>query len=327
MKCEDSSAPSLDLSGVSVVAGSRLNYFTYSIDPNKVSNVNNQPFSVAFDFNGDGAFDPKTTKDLNDIWGVIGEYTFSDVYTVFATENRSNRTIGVKIRNACEEEAFFQAPVAFPMSNIARNNASKATAKPYHYLQADIIGAVEDNLFMEQRQNAEYLATWYPDDSIKRVDCDYKVSNGKATFTMSAYHQYKTYDYTQHGMSIKMENIPDNKVNGTVAFSNANGVTMSSTNYKTSSIDDAILEQNFSKVGGCDVRIAVTHAIAVKPCSSGPSAESDTITLMGEFACPLLQSGSDQVQANNGKFYCEVSTSNQCVGGGGGGGGNPPPEQ
>lgn len=39
VRCEDPSKPVLDISGVSVTAGARLNLFNYSIDPSKVANT------------------------------------------------------------------------------------------------------------------------------------------------------------------------------------------------------------------------------------------------------------------------------------------------
>lgn len=327
VRCEDPSTPTLDISGVTATAGAKLNYFTYAIDPSKVGNVGGQAFQVAFDFNGDGDYDPADASKQNDEWGAVGEYSFPDVYTIFATENHPTRTIGVRLRNACQEEAAFEVPLAFVMPNIPRNPTSLAVPKPYYYLQADIVGDNLSNIFSHQRVNGEYLATWYSGDP-KRVECDYKVSNGKGSFTISGFNNYQTYSYGRHGMSIKLDNIDDPKTNGTIVRTHLDGVTMSSANYNVTSIGDAVVERNFAKIGNCTQRISVTHAIAVTPCASGPAAESDTVTLLGEFQCPVLRSGSDEVEAKHGKFFCEVATVDRCVGGGGGGGGGvPPPEQ
>ena len=97
----------------------------------------------------------------------------------------------------------------------------------------------------------------------------------------------------------------------------------------------AVAAYQFEKDAACSLALRVSRAAAIVPCAENEQnnadfQEADVVTILGEFQCPQLAHASKDltIQAENGKFYCQVASQNQCIGGGGGGGGGvPPPDQ
>src|SRR5690606_8716079 len=185
-----------------------------------------------------------------------------------------------------------------------------------------------------QRKNGDLLVTQYSEDAnLRRIECDYKKTRNDqpAVFSMKALNRYKDDVDFRHGMEIRVNNINDDTSSGLQTFTDAN---MSIAKYQASAADDGVVRETYDRQSGCTVTIRIRRDIPVTPCSASQRTQADfseagAIVILGEFSCPnLVDAGTQEsVRAENGKFYCEVAPSNQCIGGGGGGGGTPPPEQ
>jgi hypothetical protein len=327
VECLDKTPPSLNLSGVSVTAQSRLNYFTYSINPADVSGGDG--FTFSWDFNGDKTYDPVSLDPRSERWTT--DYSVSDVYTIFAAFAPETRTVGLRVRNACQQISHFDVPLSFEIPNIDRTPVALAEVRDYWYIQADIASSPTSN----QRRNGDVILTQYPDENDMRIDCSYnkKRFDQPAVFTMEAYSWYDSdnKDVDSHGLEIKVNNINDDLSVGQQVFTDAN---LTVAKYEVSEQGDAFAKEIFSKDSQCSIRIVVIRTDAITPCASDETHRADfeegseALQILGEYDCPALRinGGSAQVEARNGKFFCEVDSTNQCVGGGGGGGGGEPPD-
>lgn len=334
VECIDAQAPVLNTAGVSITASNRLNYFNYSINPAMVSN--GESFQYAWDFNGDLVFDPVSLDNPNEIW--TSNSTLQDVYSIFVTRAGQSRQISVKVKNECEKESTYTIQAQFPSENIARNPTSLAEIRPYFYLQADLAATSGgNNDLLDPRKNGDLLVTQYPQDtSLRRIECDYKKTreNQNAVFTMKAYNYYKSGSEYQHGMDIQIRDIPDNLTQGTqeIPLGVAN---LAVARYRVSAADDGLVSEVYDRNAACSVKLRIIRDRGVTPCAADRrsqadfSEDSEAITILGEYSCPSLRDANtlETVKLDNGKFFCQVAPTNQCVGGGGGGGGNPPPEQ
>lgn len=329
VQCPTAVSPVLNVAGVHVTPGSMLNYFNYSVDSSAVSGGTG--FKFAWDFNGDGVFDPYSMSNPNVIW--TNQNTVSNVYSIFA----NNRTIGLKVVNNCGYETDYQVSANFPMDNIARTPSSLAVVKPYYYIQADLSSATLSG----QRYNGDLLVTKYPADQYRRVQCDYKYKRvgQPASFTLEGFNWYdgtnsqSTNPAMVHGLDIAVQGIPDNGGMALQSYDQSNGVNIPTADYIASAASDGFPQMTFSRgVTGCTVHINIKRAVGVAPCDPGKTTVADVsavaVQIYGEYDCPSLVNPQGQsVALHNGKFFCEVAPVDQCIGGGGGGGGVPPPQQ
>ena len=335
-QCESGERPVVDPTKVTISTAGKHNYYNFSAAG---AVTGGSDFQYAWDFNGDGVFDPFPLKATNGkIW--INSPSASNVYSIFASAGNHRRQAFLRVRNGCNLEsltAFIEMPDEIP--NIARTPESQAEKKPYYYLQADInrLGTQPSAIAINQRTNGPYLATWYPGDNPKRVLCSYdfkKVAN-KARFTIQGLNWYQggnAIDYANefiHGMEIGIANIPDNGGSAPQTYTSGDhGVLLNKALYKVSAGDDGIVKENYNRIDtACSVEITVERGQAVTPCTTNTGqvefTPSSATVIYGEFNCPSLTNSltGTAVGANNGKFFCEVAPQNQCIGGGGGGGG------
>lgn len=329
VECVEAQAPVLDVSKINITPSSKLNFFNYSVGAGAVTGGSD--FQFAWDFNGDYVFDSVSLTDPNNIW--TPNPTLNNIYSPFVTEASASRQISIRVKNNCEKESSYTFAAHFPGDNIARNASSQATVKPYFYLQSDITGVSSADL-VDQRKNADLLVTQYPEDAaLKRIECDYKKTriDSPAVFTMKAYNRYKTGSDFQHGMEIQINNINDDLSTGTQEIS---GAVLQSAKYRASAADDGIISELYDKKTACTLTMRIIRQVSVTPCADDKKDQADymeaqAITILGEYSCPTLTDAvtAKSVKADNGKFFCQVASGNQCVGGGGGGGGAPPPEQ
>ena len=339
-QCANGATPVIDPADVSISTAGKHNFYNFSAAG---AVTGGSDFQYAWDFNGDGVFDPFPMTDTNNsIW--MDAATASNVYSIFASAGSHTRMAFLRVRNGCNLESN-TALIEMPdeMANIARNASAQAEKKPYYYLQSDIdlLGTEPSALSLNQRTNGPYLATQYPGDNPKRVICtyDFKKVASKARFTIQGLNWYQggsRIDYANefiHGMEIKIANIPDNGGQATQTYnSSSDGVSLNNGLYKVSAGDDGIVKENYNRLDqACTVEITIERGQAVVPCSTNtdrvefkPAAAT---VLYGEFNCPSLTNTAtgSAVAANNGKFFCEVAPQDQCIGGGGGGGGGIPP--
>jgi hypothetical protein len=327
VQCAEELLPTLATGSVQVEANAnKLNRFNYTITTSGVGG--GAAFEYSWDFDGDTVFDPFDPSQDNATW--TQATTLTDVYTPFAGQ----RHIFLKIRNSCQYESAHTVQLNFEMENIERVPASLATQQPYYYLQSDISGEPSD----DPRHNADYLVTWYSDDSPQRVKCDYKFSRvgEPAVFTLNSSNTYKNdagnNDNFITEQDIRVTGIQDTGSQGLQSFSDA---VLDEISYRVPAADDGRPSDQFEKDAACSLALRVSRAAAIVPCAENEQnnadfQEADVVTILGEFQCPQLAHASKDltIQAENGKFYCQVASQNQCIGGGGGGGGGvPPPDQ
>ena len=331
VQCADEQSPTIAEGAVSITAGAQLNYFNYTINAAQIGG--GTTFEYSWDFDGDEVFDPYFPSDTDATW--TESTSLTGVYTPFA----GNRSIGLKVRNECQYETSTTVELNFAMENIERIPASQATAKGYHYVQADLEGTPAT----EQRHNGDYLVTWYPDDSVKRVKCDYsfKRTGEPASLSVNSRNWYKSVGNKDDDFATELDfnltGIADSGQVGEQSFSDTAGnVSLDSASYKVSAADDGRVAEHFQKDGACTIALRIIRAEALVPCAENERNQADfqegqtALQFFGEFQCPNLVENTQgtSTAVNNGKFFCEEAPVNQCVGGGGGGsGGIPPPEQ
>jgi len=335
VRCEEEIVPQVTGNPVMVSPSGKLNFFNYGVNSGALSGGTS--FEFSWDFNGDGVYDPFSMMTPNDTW--TNQTQLQNIYTIFASTADKPRRINLKIRNECMNEVRVTADVAFTMQNIARTPEAKAEKRGYYYLQSDISGLP----LTDQRVNGDYIATQYPEDQeYERVRCDYKFKrlNQPAVFSIIGYNWYKGGSATDgsstfiHGSEIRIQGIADKGIVGLQEFTSAQGAKITTSTYRASAADDGMNAENYSRIDiPCTVTIRVERADAVAPCAPNLKEAADftdkAVILLGEFNCPKMTDTATgrSVAAENGKFFCEVHPSNQCVGGGGGGGGQPPPQQ
>jgi len=334
VQCQNDVIPAVDVAGISVVSNGTLNYFNYSVSAAAVTGGDG--FEYSWDYNGDGVFDPYSMLST-DTWSTSS--SADNVYTIFANQ----RKIALKVRNNCQFETVVYADINFDIPNIDRTAAAQAVPKGYHYIQADVRGG-SGTVTTDQRRNGDLIVTQMPSTDVKRVKCDYnyKRTAQKAGFTlygMNWYNKGSEANFANvflHGMSIQLTEIPDTGASGEQTYSSqSQGVKLSSISYDVSAADDGLPHETFNSIQTpCTVEVTIVRAQPVAPCAAGQQESADfadqsAIQIYGEFNCPSIRNtaGTASVAAQNGKFFCEVAPSNQCIGGGGGGGGTPPPEQ
>ncbi|MCC7405444.1 MAG: hypothetical protein IT288_13680 [Bdellovibrionales bacterium] len=337
-QCIDGETPVIDVGDVNISTAGKHNFYNYSAAG---AVTGGSDFQYAWDFNGDGVFDPFPLTEAGSVW--ISSAAANNVYSIFASAGSHRRQAFLRVRNGCNlesETVLVEMPDEMP--NIARTPTSQAEKKGYYYLQADIslIGTQPTAPSLNQRTNGPYLATQYPGDNPKRVICDYQFTKvaGKGQFNIQGFNWYQgsnridTANEFLHGMEIKIASIPDNGGSAPQTYnSSSNGVVLSHSLYRVSASDDGIVKEVYTKNAACTVEITIERGEAVTPCTSNTDQVEFTpataTILYGEFNCPNLRNSSTgtSVAAENGKFFCEVAPVDQCVGGGGGGGGGIPP--
>lgn len=340
-KCASGERPALSASAVQISTNSKLNFFNYSVNTSAITGGTG--FQFAWDFNGDGVFDPYPMRQENgSVW--IDSPQANNVYSIFASAGTHRRKAFLRVRNDCNLESdTITVNMPDEIQNIQRTYAAQAVKKSYYYLQSDIgfLGSASSSVAKNQRVNGPFIATQYPaDSSFRRVQCtyDFKSIAGKARFTISGMNWYQggvKIDLANefiHGMEIRVNSIPDNGGATPQSYSNSDGVRLDNALYKVSAGDDGITKEDFNRLDQvCDIKIRIERAQAVAPCSSGSVEFSPVVAtiLLGEFDCSKLTNAAlaRSIEARNGKFYCEVAPVQQCVGGGGGGGGTPPTPQ
>lgn len=333
VQCQNDVIPAVDVAGISVVGTGTLNYFNYSVSAAAVTGGDG--FEYSWDFNGDGVFDPFSMTST-DTWSATS--SANDVFTIFANQ----RKIALKVRNSCQFETVVYADVNFSIPNIDRTAVAQAVPMGYHYIQADVRGR-SGTVATDQRRNGDLIVTQMPSTPVKRVKCDYNYNRAgqKAGFNLYGMNWYNNGSEANfanvflHGMSIKLTGIPDTGAASEQTYNQSHGVQLASISYDVSAADDGLPHETFNSIQtACTVEVTIVRAQPVAPCADGLKAEADfadlsAIQIYGEFNCPSIRNTANtaSVAAENGKFFCEVAPSNQCIGGGGGGGGTPPPEQ
>lgn len=329
-QCADGQKPVVNPALVSITAGSKHNFYNYSVANGGVSGGSG--FQFAWDFNGDGVFDP---FDINSSAGAIwnDSATSSNIYSVFASAGSRKHQAQLRVRNSCNIESdTVLIEMAQEIPNIARTPEAQAVPKAYYYLQADISSADATSaasVAFKQRTNGPYLSTWYPSDPMKRVICSYKFEKleSKASFTIQGLNWYTgglnmtTNPQFVHGMEIRVNNIPDNGSSTPQTYTQADGVKLHSALYRVSASDDGLVQENYNRIDeACAIEITVQRDEGVVPCTDNPDKVAFTPTtatiIYGEFKCPKLTNAATgkPVAADNGKFFCEVAPFNQCVG-------------
>ncbi len=325
--CANATAPDVSNAAINVVAGARVNHFAVSVGG--VSDASGTQLQYAYDFNGDGDFDPLDRRSFN-VWTNL-----TSLPDVYIANGGTNYQVKARVKNGCGVEADIVSRVNIDVQTFA--DAEPSSPQDHWLIEGDISGI---NTANAQRANNETGVSMYPDErDDDLMDCDYNRNGAVATFAISGKNYYQDEsDYTgsegvyKHGLSLSVQNIPDTGANGLQSFTEANGISVRNAQYSVSTVDEtpaqALLNENYNKNGDCDVTLNMVRATAVTPCNDGSSVESVAIQIYGEYSCPQMRSTSGRtISVNNGKYFCEWAMADSCVGGGGGGGGEPPPPQ
>lgn len=310
-------------SAVQVSAGSEVGLYNFAVDMSQVSGGSG--FEFAWDFNGDGVMDPFATgrNGSRDLW--TNQAQISNQYA-----NVTNvRKIKLNVRNSCFKITSYTLDKNLPASHpVARNATSLATVTPYYYLQGDArSSSLHASSVHTQRANADYLAT----DNTGHLEftCDFNRSgnNGLSSLRINTAKRYRDEDYSRHGASINITNIPDSGADGTQTI-NPGQALISSMSYRVAGESDGLVNDTYNMTSACEIKMRIIRATSTVPCSTGPARTVQSIEFLGEFSCPQLTSerSGSTISFTNGKFYCGDSISDSCQGGGGGGGGQPPPQ-
>lgn len=329
--CANPTSPNVSSAQFTVTKAERWNYFNYSVGG--VQDTHDLAFQ--FDFNGDSAIDPFQVGDPNKIVvGSGGGASVNNVYNMYGT----TRGLSVLVVNSCGKTARIDADVSLNQKVIA--DGASATAQAFHYIQGSISqnqGSTDPNNI--QRNNSDLLATWYPDDQYRHVNCEYTyASNGtEARFNIVGNNNYfaaedqanAVYD---HGLALTVDHIPDTGAGASAPVTYSSGsssVAVTKASYDLSKIDELAAAETYATNNGCSVTITISHPEGAMPCDGGQTGIIKPPTvILGDYSCPQMVSSTGRsIKLQNGHFFCEVGPANQCVGGGGGGGGVPPPSQ
>lgn len=296
--------------------GSAVGLYDFNITTSEISG--GQSFEFAWDFNGDGVWDPfgEQKTGTKQLWSDIASRT--DIYV-----NAQNSVqVGLQIRNECFRTTTVNVDV-----NLANSHpvtaASPASPQGYYYVQGEMRDTGGSaNALETQRKTRDYLAT--NNEVFREFTCDYKgPRNGSGSIEIRTLKQYRDEDFSIHGLNLDIVNIPDDGSDGTFSVV-ANIQSMTAVMAGES---DGISDDRFNRMSGCNVSLTIVRATSTTPCQTGPDRRTGSIEYYGEFNCPtLMNSNGSTMAVNNGRFYCGEAISDRCQGGGGGGGGQPPPQ-
>ena len=297
---------------ISITNSGLEGYFNY--DAGNAVTGGGGTYSYAWDFNGDGLYD-RFDENSTELWGPSSS---QEIYTMYSDA----RTVGLQVRDSlCNYYAYTTFTHTFSIDRIAAGN--QAVMKPFYYLQADLNNLTATATPMTVAEFTAVEPTNAPEPV--KVDCAYNAG----VFEIDARHLYgKNTEANldeRGGMFMRINDIPDD-LSASQAFTSAvDGIKIDSLRYRIHGSTDTADDEVFQKQDQCDVALRLQRATAMVPCDSGPSVASETITILGEFSCPILAtSGGSQIEAQNGAFFCEVGRVDKCVGGGGGSGGGIP---
>jgi hypothetical protein len=271
---------------------------------------------LMWDYNGDTVYD----KDwmLNSLE--------NSQYTEFA----GPRLIRVKAwESTCNYQKEFLTTINFPTPRLNHDGNLNTPEQVLefgngsnYFVQADLTDLIGEN----SKYNGQYIVTkrpgQVPNDVVK---CAH--STGSTSVTITGLMHYDTATkpgYHKHGFSLEIGGLsastglqPDAKLKNVY--------------YSTDFEEDAFNAKYLFQQNDCQLSLIKQQAIALTPCGPTDLTESKKTTttiFYGKFICNKLAVNSTvTVDANNGAFYCEVQSVDQCVGGGGGGGGGVPPKE
>jgi hypothetical protein len=326
VECTDAiPAPSLNnpSSAIQIVEGSEVGTWNFSVDPNAISG--GQDFQFAWDFNGDGVFDP--FANVRD--GSNQLFTSNNALNNIYANVENNVNVGIQIMNSCFKSTTYYVDKDLASSHpVARNASSQATNTGYYYLQGDMVHTGGDSSPAEvKRKTRDYLAT--DNGTYTQFDCDYVWPNngGTASLQIDTLKRYRALDMALHGMSLDIDNIQDNGNPGNQTIS-TDQADLNNVRVNLAGENDGLIQADqYNRMGACEVQMRLIKAESMVPCSNGTPRLTQSIEILGEFTCPTLVNGDgDTLSVTNGKFFCGDSRSDRCQGGGGGGGGQPPPQ-
>lgn len=319
--CAVATPPSVSGVTLSVTPLARVNHFRVVV--NGAAGL-----QYAYDFNGDGDFDPLDPGSFN-VW--TNQSSIADVYIA---NGGANGEIVARLKNNCGAEAEVRQAVNLNVRSLAL--AAPAAPLDHWYIEGTISGI---NTANAHRSSNDTAVTMYPDERDEdRMDCDFNKNGSLATFKIAGNNYYQdSNDYTgsegayEHGLSLQVVNIPDSGADGLQQFTVSNGIRVNAAQYAVSTVDEtptqALLNERFNKDGNFDVTLNMIRATAEIPCSDGSSVQSVAIQIYGSYSGPMRSTSGRTVTVSNGKYFCEWAMADSCVGGQGQGGGEPPPPQ
>lgn len=314
---------------ISVTAGAGgAGYVNISVTP--PSGGSGKGFTYAIDINGDGRMDYYTPNSS----GATPIYlnpnpSWQNVYDLYA--GSQNITV-VAMDNQCQISKTYQQVVNYQSVMPAiQSGALASTSTPYYYIQGkvgplssgDTDPADNVNVFdaMDPGQNQ--------DNSGIHVRCGYSWSaSGGGVLSLSGFNTYNdgntnstTEASLQQSMSISM-NIPNDNNASVLSISQLN--SPATVNYQTSAAPDGNYIGSIYS-GSCTASAYIVKATSEGTCGSSSGMMSGVVTMSGTYSCPSLSAGNKSVSVQNGYFYCQYNTADNCVGGGQEGGNPPPP--
>lgn len=318
-------APSLDIdaSKVKIALSETHNYFDFNATGAAMNSPG--PFQYRWDFDADEIWDK---YDVNNPQAWTSNPISLHVFTQFS----GARSVRLGVRDVgCNWFAYKTVPLNF---NIDRVPGPLAPTSGRDYiLQADLSGL---NGNTSAAANGEFTQWQTPptDSNPIRLECNFNRddSNNRSVIEIQSYNSYVANSSPdKHGFYFKIDNIVDNggSAQQNRLSTDAIAPNISVAQYETADGGDQAPKLVYQKSASCPVNVHISRRTAVVPCSSGGTANEETITMSGEFSCNELSAVSDatskKMQLQKGYFYCETRGPNQCPGGGGGGGGGIPP--
>jgi hypothetical protein len=280
-------------------------------------------FMYALDVNGDGRFDDYN----NQYWS--SSPSWQNIYTLY------NGTRNVKITaidNQCLVEQSIVQPINFLPILPAIQSGPTAQPESYYYLQGKVASTSGST---DLADNVNPYDAMDSGTSGNHVRCGYNYgSNGQGSLVVTSYNIYTDGGTSNlaalyQGMTLGF-NVPLDT--GGVGTVNQPSTPISTLTYQTSQAPDgSIPGTKYTNASGanCTATAVIVKTPSQGTCASIPGNQLMMIQMSGTFSCSSLTNGGSPLKTesvNNGYFYCQYDTANNCVGGGGGGG-NPPPVQ
>jgi hypothetical protein len=315
-QCNSVSTPIL-ISDISVTATDKRGYLNYNAIGVSGGLL---PYKYGWDFNGDARPDQHVgDPEPWTFWK--SESSASQIYSLFG----GTRSV----------KSFSKS---MPLPRISAGSPAIKDPNSIYYVQTDIspVSPEASGSSAAPWSGVDYVAHLpnAPPDNFKHVYCTYRrdvsggALTGRATLKVTSQHTYgpTTSATTKHGFKFDVNNISDNGApSGPVSVGSP---VLESARYTVAESPDAIAGYELVQVGNCQLNLRMEAVIATSSCEGSPLPQTRTMRFVGDFSCPLLRSGSLEVSATEGKFYCEAGEYEHCAGGPGGGGpGTGPPGQ
>jgi hypothetical protein len=201
VQCAQGTAPDIGDVSLDVSSGGDLNMYNFQVNAANVG----AGLKVSLDFNGDGVFDTPEANKFS-TWTTNTSFT---KYVQFVGQ----RSIGLKVANACELEATKQVVVNFTKDNLPRVPGTKAVRTGFPYVQYNLYADSLNRLGNEAKflfTNGDVVHSEVANDSTMKAFANFTYYEGAETADSGTeYRFYANFDGYHDGCSSQGTKVHD----------------------------------------------------------------------------------------------------------------------